>query len=97
MSELRGGESDESSGYAVVMNLLVRSLFVAALGLMLVGCPRAAEELPPPTGTPCEADADCNSADCGQLHLCVGGRCSEEATLIRPCDEGVRVGNPDED
>jgi len=54
--------------------------------VVLVGCPRELEP-PPAAGDPCEENAECNpdGLTCGELRLCVGGRCEAERSLRVPC------------
>jgi hypothetical protein len=58
------------------------ALSAGALG----GCPRELAA-PPAAGDPCEDTADCNpdGLDCGELRVCVGGRCETGRSLRVPC------------
>ncbi|GAB4197559.1 MAG: hypothetical protein OHK0013_05850 [Sandaracinaceae bacterium] len=59
---------------------------IALWALNLGGCPRELVA-PPAAGDPCEQTADCNpeGLDCGELRLCVGGRCEHGRSLRVPC------------
>jgi hypothetical protein len=59
---------------------------LALVSVVLTGCPRELEP-PPSAGEPCEENADCNPAgvSCGELTLCVGGRCEAGRSLRVPC------------
>lgn len=67
--------------------LPVSALAVLAVAVLaLSGCPRELEP-PPAAGTVCEAHAECNPPEmtCGELRLCVGGRCEAGHSLHVPC------------
>ena len=63
---------------------LLISLTLAVLAL--AGCPRELEP-PPAAGDVCEEQAECNppGMTCGELRLCVGGRCEAGRSLHVPC------------
>ncbi|CAG0981392.1 hypothetical protein RHDC4_01913 [Rhodocyclaceae bacterium] len=52
----------------------------------LVGCPRQVQAPEPTGGTPCATLEECNPGlTCGNLRVCVDGRCEREPSLRRPC------------
>jgi hypothetical protein len=74
---------DEGTGTARACVALLRGM---VLGALLAGCPRELEP-PPAGGEPCAETSDCNpgAPRCGELRLCVGGRCEVGRSLRVPC------------
>jgi hypothetical protein len=63
-----------------------RSPWIVLAALALAGCPRELEP-PPAAGDPCVDVSDCNPSgmSCGELRMCVGGRCEADRSLRIPC------------
>jgi hypothetical protein len=80
--ESGGAPRDASANLRAMRPLPWLVLAALALG----GCPRELEP-PPAAGDPCVEVSDCNpdGMSCGELRMCVGGRCEAERSLRVPC------------